>query len=144
MPTPETEQSVPEGEEQIAATEYSESEAAENTDAEPVASESSGENEAAEPLSPEIEIPDGSLPDASVADETAAPLGLIGLDDGNEDSMKHESGEEIPLESEGIDVESVFLGTAEEDPDHPGEIRPLHGDDDEEAPTRRPRFPSNS
>jgi hypothetical protein len=148
-PAPEMEPAAPEGEERTPVNEIPETENAESNNGEPAAPESNGESNEAEQLAAELGTPadnaaDDSQTDASVADETAVPLGLIGLDDGNEDSLKHDGGEETPLESEGIDAESVFLGMAEEDPEHPGEIRPLEGDDDEEVHRQRPHFPSNS
>ena len=98
------------------------------------------------PEVPEMEIPaEQTVPDGEaltdserMAHEAAAPV------DTNEDEANVEARNEMPIEADGLDSDSVFLGSADGDLDEPGAIRPLPVDDDAEADTEKPASPFNT
>jgi hypothetical protein len=101
---------------------------------EPVASEAPApEMEASNPSEPE-EAPLADI--ERISHESTAPA------DTNEDELNAEARNEQPIDSEGIDSESVFLGAMDGDLDEPGSVRPLALDDDAEADTEKPAHPS--
>lgn len=52
--------------------------------------------------------------------------------------------QEMPIEADGLDSDSVFLGAADGDLDDPGAIRPLPADEEAESDTEKPTSPFNS
>jgi hypothetical protein len=110
-----------------------------------------------QPVASETHEPEMEIPELSASEENALNLEETPNESEAHESESHESnaladtnGEslhtdprhDLPIDSDGMDSESVFLGALEGDLEEPGSLRPLSLDDDAETEPHRPARPS--